>query len=1072
MVYFSAIPRDGIFEIDLSNFITNESSIYAVSNKRAKLDLDSALLWHCRLGHISNKCIEKLQHDGLLDSSDLRDFKEYVSCMFGKMMHGSEYGEQDKKAVILYGYKTFKANEREKLLDTYLHYLQVINDLKKCGYKKDNCELNYKFFNNLKPKWKQYGDVNDALGYKKKVVVITSYPLALVAEKTNVSKRKDKVVVSSYSEGSDDKKEDKKADEEKRDMSKVKCYNCKKEGHFSKDCKKAKVKDYNYYKTKMMLAKKDSDEEVLLAKDQDKSSSSAEETIAEVAYYTSKSESESEFKTSKYYDNSTNYGLFVNNDDDHEIFLDAIKSASENFIKNDIDYQQDYDKSKADHNDFEEKEHLVDKKHIADQEVLFHKMSVELVELNKHVTDLKNTVLDKDLKNFELEECVRNKDLEIEKCLEHLNVCENKLHKIGQINQTIHMIMPSKDNLYNGRKGIGFENPSFFEKAKELRPMLYDEKVIGLGYTLMFLIHSTEALEIEKFKRSRENKIEFAYDYGNMNASYVNEKINFSDDYFQEIINPNFEKIDSPFQQTRSLKPYVSNVILEKIIIDLEDEVVSLLEKEKANLETIESLKSKGFESSENAISELENQSENNCHIVQICLWIIDSGYLKHMTGNRALLTNFLEKFLGTVCFGNNDFTVIAGYGDVVIGSMTINKVYYVEGLGHNLFNVGQFCDKGLEIAFRKSTCCVRNEDGVDLLTGDHSSNLYTISLNEVASNSLTCLLIMKSSTTNVETSNVEIPSHEEEVFHEVFESFQMESSSSSLNDDVQQNEALKDVDWVMQEELDQFARLKVWRLVPRPEGKTILKTKWIFKNKKDESSLVIRNKARLVAVGYSQQEGIDYDETFSPVSRIEAIRLFLVYAAHKDFTVFHMDVKTTFLNGILKVEVYVGQPLGFISKQYPDHVYAQDKALYGFKQAPRAWYDVLSQFLIESVFQKCSIVTTLFIKKKGKYIMLIQTYVDDIIFGSTNPKYCIKFSNLMVKRFEMSMMGEMKFFLGLQVNQFSNRIFINQSKYILDILKRFGMKIVIQFPLPWLNKLNSNLIKLENQLIKLIIEV
>nr|GFC37593.1 retrovirus-related Pol polyprotein from transposon TNT 1-94 [Tanacetum cinerariifolium] len=111
------------------------------------------------------------------------------------------------------------------------------------------------------------------------------------------------------------------------------------------------------------------------------------------------------------------------------------------------------------------------------------------------------------------------------------------------------------------------------------------------------------------------------------------------------------------------------------------------------------------------------------------------------MTGNHALLTNFVEKFLGTVRLGNNDFAMIAGYGDVVIGSMTIKKVYYVEGLGHNLFSVGQFCDKGLEVAFRKSTCFVRNEDGVDLLTGDRSSNLYTISLNEAASYSSTCLL-------------------------------------------------------------------------------------------------------------------------------------------------------------------------------------------------------------------------------------------------------------------------------------------------------------------------------------------
>nr|GFB85260.1 hypothetical protein [Tanacetum cinerariifolium] len=303
-------------------------------------------------------------------------------------MRGSEYAEQDRKTAILYEYETFKATEGEQLLDTYLRYLQVINDLKKCGYKKDNRELNYKILKNLQPEWKQYGtlmrqtknlmdinidalyniikqnqgDVNDALGYKKKVVVVTSDPLALVVEKTKVSKRKEKVEVQSESEESDDedisdlkkitallaksfnrkkyyakptinnlrtslasssgnkkleyvksveKKEDKRADEKKRDMSKVKCYNCKKEGRFAKDCKKAKLKDYNYYKTKMLLAKKHSDEQVLLAEDQawiesssdsnqeinanmvfmakiekilsdsDESSSSAEETIAD-----------------------------------------------------------------------------------------------------------------------------------------------------------------------------------------------------------------------------------------------------------------------------------------------------------------------------------------------------------------------------------------------------------------------------------------------------------------------------------------------------------------------------------------------------------------------------------------------------------------------------------------------------------------------------------------------------------------------------------------------------------------------------------------------------------------------
>nr|GFB07885.1 retrovirus-related Pol polyprotein from transposon TNT 1-94 [Tanacetum cinerariifolium] len=300
------------------------------------------------------------------------------------------------------------------------------------------------------------------------------------------------------------------------------------------------------------------------------------------------------------------------------------------------------------------------------------------------------------------------------------------------------------------------------------------------------------------------------------------------------------------------------------------------------------------------------------------------------MTGNRALLTNFVEKFLGTVRFGNNDFAMIAGYKDVVIGSMMINEVYYVKGLGHNIFSVGQFCDKGLKITFRKSTCFVRNEDGVDLLTGK-SSNRSVSKVDEARKKDFEDLF----------------QDFYDEYFDEVSKLFQGESSLSSLNDDVQQSpeepanvaEALRDADWVsvMQEELDQFLRLKVWRLVPRPEGKSVIKTKWFFKNKKDESGLVFQNKARLVAVGYSQQEGIDYNETFAPVARIKAIHLFLAYAAHKDFTVLQIDVKIAFLNGILKVEVYVGQPLGFVSKQSPDHVYALDKALYGLKQAPRA---------------------------------------------------------------------------------------------------------------------------------------
>ncbi|KAJ9535875.1 hypothetical protein OSB04_un000963 [Centaurea solstitialis] len=254
--------------------------------------------------------------------------------------------------------------------------------------------------------------------------------------------------------------------------------------------------------------------------------------------------------------------------------------------------------------------------------------------------------------------------------------------------------------------------------------------------------------------------------------------------------------------------------------------------------------------------------------------------------------------------------------------------------------------------------------------------------------------------------------------------------------------EALDISDWVtaMQEELNQFERLGVWRLVPRPKNKTIIDLKWIFKNKKDEDGIVTRNKARLVAKGFKQQAGIDYDETFAPVARIEAIRIFLAYAAHKNFTVYQMDVKTAFLNGELKEEVYVSQPEGFVDHTKPNHVYILDKALYGLKQAPRAWYDHLSNALLDNGFYKGKIDPTLFIKTEGDDILLVQVYVDDIIFGSTNSDMCTWFSDLMTTRFEMSMLRELSFFLGLQVLQKPDGILINQSKYIGDLLKRFHM--------------------------------
>nr|GEW94901.1 hypothetical protein [Tanacetum cinerariifolium] len=472
---------------------------------------------------------------------------------------GSEYGKQDRKAAVLYEYETFKATAGELFLDTYIRYLQ----------NKNLMDINIDaLYNILK---QNQGDVNDAMGLKKKTVMVISDPLALIAEKTKVSKSKVKVFVSLDSKGSDadnfselkkitallakafnqrkfyskptnnnlrtsstsqsankkqefvkmdDKKVEKKNDEKKRDMSKVKCYNCKKEGHFAKDCKKVKVKDYEYYKTKMLLANKNKDEQVLLAEDQawiesssdsdqeinanmvfmaqiekvlshlETSSTSADDKIFEVSYYLFESESESEYETSKYYDNTTTFVI--------------------------------------DHNDSEG----IDK--------LMRKFNKKIAKCLKRIE--KANQQNKDFEN-------QNKDLQ-----DKYDILKNQATTFEmnnkELNEQLKVLIEKNDDL--------------LAQTNVLKDQLQVKHVVS---ELML----------------------------NVKKNMQNLRMKDINDYFQEIINPDFDKIDSPFQQISSLKPYVPTVILKKIIIDLEDEVVSLLEKENVNLETIDSLKSKGF---------------------------------------------------------------------------------------------------------------------------------------------------------------------------------------------------------------------------------------------------------------------------------------------------------------------------------------------------------------------------------------------------------------------------------------------------------------------------------------------
>ncbi|GJV09276.1 retrovirus-related pol polyprotein from transposon TNT 1-94 [Tanacetum coccineum] len=553
----------------------------------------------------------------------------------------------------------------------------------------------------------------------------------------------------------------------------------------------------------------------------------------------------------------------------------------------------------------------------------------------------------------------------------------------------------------------------------------------------------------------------------------------------------------------------------------------------------------------------LADPQANNTPVVQIVLWYLDSGCSKHMIGDRLWLKNFVKKFIRTVRFGNNHFGAIMGYGDYVLGNSVISRVYYVEGLGHNLFSVGQFCDSDLEVAFRKHKCFIRDLDGVNLIKGSHSTNLYTISVEDMMRSSPICLLSKASKNKswlwylclnhlNFGTINDlarkdlvrGLPRLKFEKDHmcsacqlgkskkathppktintimEVLHTLHMDLSLMFLwaeavatacytqnrslihtlhnktqyelvhdkkldlsflrifgalcyptNDSEDLGKLKAKVDMALipvhqtgpsvSISVDQDAPLgspspssldhqssseyhgvaadhsleinlfalavnepfvNIFAPDPRSEasssGEIIIAEsnqsiqphehlqKWtdsypidnIIGNpsrpvKLDEYGDFLKNKAHLVAKGFHQEEGINFEESFAPVTRLEAIRILIANGASKNMTVYQMDVQPAFLNRELKEEVY---------------------------QALMAWYDTLSRFLLANGFSKGVVDPTLFIQKIGKHTLHVQIYVDDIIFASTDPKDC------------------------LQVSQNPRGIFINQSKYANDILKKY----------------------------------
>nr|GEU47698.1 retrovirus-related Pol polyprotein from transposon TNT 1-94 [Tanacetum cinerariifolium] len=537
---------------------------------------------------------------------------------------------------------------------------------------------------------------------------------------------------------------------------------------------------------------------------------------------------------------------------------------------------------------------------------------------------------------------------------------------------------------------------------------------------------------------------------------------------------------------------------------------------------------------------------------------IVNSGESKSQSdcsnGKLKLLINFIWKFMGTIRFENDHVAAILGFGDLHWGNILITRVYFIAGLSHNLFSVGKFCDSDLEVAFRRNAFFVRNLEGVDLLKRDHSTNLYTINLHEIASASPICLMArllkfkyhkehlcpsceqgkskrashppkpvpnsrqrkldisflhvfgalcypkndredirklgakgdigffigysadccayrifnrmtkkiietmnisfdelsamafeqrsskprLQSMTSRQISSGIDLtyasstistqqPTKDELdlLFEAMYDDYiggqssatartvqsaqepqvrQTSTASTSIADTAptptnSSSHATnipinsQDVDELNPNvmvngnafinpfanpstKLLQFKRLDVWVLVHAPDNISPLILKWLLKNKHDEEQTVIRNKSRLIVRGYRQEEGIDFEESFVPVARMEAIRIFLAYAAHKSFSVFQMDVKTAFLHGSLKEDMYVCQPGGFIDANHPSHVYKLNKALYGLKQAPRAWYDELLTFLLQNHFFKGTIDPTLFIRR----------FHDDILVAQAKP--------------------------------------------------------------------------------------
>ncbi|GJY30705.1 retrovirus-related pol polyprotein from transposon TNT 1-94 [Tanacetum coccineum] len=477
-----------------------------------------------------------------------------------------------------------------------------------------------------------------------------------------------------------------------------------------------------------------------------------------------------------------------------------------------------------------------------------------------------------------------------------------------------------------------------------------------------------------------------------------------------------------------------------------------------------------------------EKIKDETCLVAQapneICLgvdlepdeWIKDSGCSKLMMGNRKLFSTYKAYNGGNVIFGSNLRGNIIGKGTISNESLNIDNVEHVDNLRFNLLSVEQICDNKCRVTFFEHNSKI-TKDGKVIDRGIRKKGLYVMKLGNKPKDKNFLATIDENSTlwhTRLGHANMHLVQSlvskdlvrnlpklkfdqhfcdackigkQAYVSHKAKNRVSMTRCLELFHMDLFSPSAVRSYGgnrYTLVIVDDYSRKIEESLNVTFDETPPPSKTSPLVDDDIDEEEAI---KARLVAQGYNQQEGIDYDETYAPVARLESIRILLAYFCALDFKLFQTDVKSAFLNGFINKEVYMAQPMGFIDFEKLDHVYKLKKALYGLKQAPKSWYDRLKDFLIKHEYKMGMVDNILFTKKKSLNLIIVQIYVDDIIFCSTCQEMCDEYAKIMHDEFEMSMMGELNFFLGLQIKQMEDGIFFNQSKYIKEMLKKFGLE-------------------------------